>query len=93
MNLLNSTIGELFNFGNPDLYFLIILSIVNALVMCFLSNKFTQIIQISNYRVSAYGVWLKDTKVKWVGRISILAFLSFLCVYTTNSLLNQFLSN
>ena len=93
MNLLNSTIGELFNFGNPDLYFLIILSIVNALVMCFLSNKFTQIIQISNYRVRAYGVWLKDTKVKWVGRISILAFLSFLCVYTTNSLLNQFLPN
>ena len=93
MNLLNSSVGELFNLANPDLYFLIVLSIVNALVMCFLSNKFTQIIQISNYRIRAYGVWLKDTKVKWVGRISILAFLSFLCVYTTNSLLNQFLQN
>ena len=46
MNLLNSSIGELFSLANPDLYFLIILSIVNALVMCFLSNKFTQIIQI-----------------------------------------------
>lgn len=93
MNLLNSSVGELFNLANPDLYFLVVLSIVNALVMCFLSNKFTQIIQISNYRIRAYGVWLKDTKVKWVGRISILAFLSFLCVYTTNSLLNQFLQN
>ena len=84
---------KVFDWSNPDLYFLIVLSIINAIAMCFLSNKFLQIIQISGYNLNHYGRWVKDTKAKWVSRITLLAFLSFLCVFATNVLFDQFFDN
>lgn len=83
---------KVFDFSNPDLYFLIALTVLNAIVLCFLSNKFLQIIQISDYRLVPYGKWLKDTKAKWFGRIVLLAFLSFCCVFTTDVLFDSFLN-
>ncbi len=90
---INKILAPLFDFGNPDLYFLIVLSILNAVALCFLSNKFLQIIQISNYNLKLYGKWVKDTKAKWVSRVSLLAFLSFLSVYAISVLFSQFLEN
>ena len=84
---------KVFDFSNPDLYFLIALTIVNAVVLCFLSNKFLQIVQIADYKLSPYGVWLKDTKAKWFGRIAMLSFLSFCCVFVVNILFNKFWDN
>ena len=84
---------KVFDFNNPDLYFLIVLTFINAFALCLLSNKFLQIIQLSDYKIGPYGTWLKDTKAKWVGRITILAFLSFCCVYVTTILFNNFLDN
>jgi len=84
---------KVFDFSNPDLYFLIVLTVLNALVLCFLSNKFLQILQLSDYKLPSYGTWLKDTKAKWFGRITLLCFLSFCCVFVTNILFNKFLDN
>ena len=81
---------DIFNVNNPNLYFLIGISVINAVLLCFLSYKFLQIIQLSGYKINRYGTWLKDTKAKWVSRITMLAFLSFACMLVTNFLLNKF---
>lgn len=86
-------LANIFDTSNPDLYFLIVLTILNSVALCFLSTKFLQIIQLTDYNISHYGTWLKDTKAKWVGRIALLSFLSFCFVLTTNVLFNSFLSN
>ncbi|MGN1212943.1 MAG: Mur ligase family protein [Christensenellales bacterium] len=84
---------SIFNWNNPDLYFLIAISVLNSVVLCFLSYKFLQIIQLSSYKVDKYGTWLKDTKAKWVSRITMLSFLSFACMLVTNFLFNAFQDN
>ena len=84
---------KVFDLSNPDFYILIAFTIINALVLCLLSNKFLQIIQIADYKLKPYGVWLKDTKAKWFGRIVLLSFLSFCCVFVVNILFNEFLEN
>ncbi len=83
----------IFDFNNPDLYFLIALSLFNAVALCFLSNKFLQVIQLSNYSIKLYGKWVKDTKARWVSRVTLLAFLSFMSVFATSVLFSQFLKN
>ena len=84
---------KVFDFSNPDLYFLIVLTVLNSLTLCFLSNKFLQILQLSGYKISPYGVWLKDTKAKWFGRLTLLCCLSFCGVFVTNILFNKFLDS
>ena len=84
---------SVFDLSNPDFYFLITLTIINAVVLCLLSNKFLQIIQLSDYKLKPYGLWLKDTKAKWFGRIDLLSFLSFCCMFVVNILFNEFLDN
>ena len=83
---------NVFDWNNPDLYFLICLSFVNAILLCFLSYKFMQIIQLSGYKVKHYNIWLKDTKAKWVSRLVMAAFLSFCCVFVTNILFSEKMS-
>ena len=83
---------KVFDLSNPDFYFLIVLSILNTIALGVLSHKFLQIVQISDYRLVPYGKWLKDTKAKWFGRIVLLGFLSFCCVFTTNVLFDSFLN-
>ena len=84
---------KVFDFSNPDFYFLIALTIINALVLCLLSNKFLQILQLSGYKIAPYGTWLKDTKAKWIGRLTLLCFLSFCGVFVVNVLFNLFLQS
>lgn len=84
---------NVFDWNNPDLYFLICLSFVNAVLLCFLSYKFMQIIQLSNYNIKHYNIWLRDTKAKWVSRLVMVAFLSFCCVLVTCILFSEKMSH
>lgn len=93
LRYLNLLCEYVFDLNNPDFYFLIVLTFLNAIALCMLSHKFLQIVQISHYNLRAYGKWLKDTKVKWVSRITLLAFLSFMAAYATSTLFSQFLEN
>lgn len=52
-----------------------------------------QIIQLSNYKVKHYNIWLKDTKAKWVSRLALMSFLSFCCVFVTNILFSEKMSS
>ena len=81
---------EFFNWNNIHLSIGIVLSVVNAVLMCFAGYKFLQIIQLSGYKISGFRAWLKDTKVKYVGRLAILSFLSLACVLVTNALFDGF---
>ena len=85
-------LSTVFDWNNPDLYFLISLSLINAVMLCFLSYKFMQILQLSGYSIKHYNIWLKDTKAKWVSRLASVAFLSFCCVFVTNILFSEKMS-
>lgn len=84
---------DIFNWNNPDLYFLIVISLFNSVLLLLQSYKFMQMIQLSGYKFKEYGAWLKNTKARWISRIAILSFLSFCCVYVTNVLFNAFQTN
>lgn len=79
-----------FDWNNIHLPIAIILSAVNAVLLCFLATKLLHIIQLSGYKISGFRAWLKDTKVKYIGRLAILSFLSLACVLVTNALLDGF---
>lgn len=84
---------KFFSINNIDLYFAIVLAIINGVLMCFASYKFFQIIQLSGYKLKGYFAWLKDTKARYISRIMLLSVLSLFCVLVTNALFNVFLSN
>ena len=84
---------DILKWNNPDLYFLIGISIINSVLLCFLSYKFLQIVQLSGYKLDRYIRWIKDTKAKWISRISMLSFLSLACMLATNFLFNAFLKD
>ena len=81
---------QLFNLYNPHLYILIFLSVANSVMLCFVSSKLFQIIQIAGYKIKGYNAWLKDTKIKFFGRLIMLSFLSFISVLVTHALLDGF---
>lgn len=79
-----------FNPANPNLYVSIALSVVNGVMLCFCGYKFLHILQLSGYKIQGYKVWLKDTHAKYVGRIALLAFMSFACMLVTVSLFDSY---
>ena len=60
---------EFFNGNNLHLSIAIVLSAINAVMMCFIGSKFLQVIQLSGYKIKGFRAWLQDTKAKYVGRI------------------------
>ena len=80
----------IFDLSNPNFYILVVLSIVNSATLCFVATKLFQIIQLSGYKLGGYWAWLKDTKIKFVGRLIMLSFLSLISVLVTNALLDGF---
>lgn len=84
---------EFLNLGNIQCVIAIFISIINAILLVLLAKKFFQIIQISGYKINGYRVWLKDTKAKYISRIALLSFLSFACVWVTNSLFDVYNSD
>lgn len=81
---------EFFSATNPHLYIAIIISVFNALLMCFAGYKFLQMIQLSSYKVSGYFLWLKSDRAKYASRLVMLAFLSSACVLVTNALFSGY---
>ncbi|MBO5884493.1 MAG: UDP-N-acetylmuramoyl-tripeptide--D-alanyl-D-alanine ligase [Clostridia bacterium] len=81
---------EFFNGNNLHLSIAIVLSAINAVMMCFIGSKFLQVIQLSGYKIKGFRAWLQDTKAKYVGRIVMLTFLSLACVLVTNALLSGY---
>lgn len=81
---------KFFDLSNPHFYVAIALSILNGILLCFVSGKALQMLQLSNYKLSGYNAWLKDTKIKYFGRLTMLAFLSLFSALVTNALLDGF---
>ena len=79
-----------FSLSNPHFYIAIAISLLNGILLCFVANKPFQMLQLSNYKLSGYNAWLKDTKIKFFGRLTMLAFLSIISVLVTNALLDGF---
>lgn len=81
---------QILNFNNPHLYICMLICVMNAILMAFVSRKLLQILQLSGYKISGYNAWLKDTKIKFISRLFLLGFLSLICILVANSLLNGF---
>lgn len=81
---------EIFNLLNPHFYITIAIAILNGVILCFVAGKPLQMLQLSGYKLSGYNTWLKDTKIKYFGRILMLSFLSLISVLVTNALLDGF---
>jgi len=81
---------EILQQTNPHFYIAIAISILNGVLLCFVAGKLFQMLQLSGYKLSGYNAWLKDTKIKFVGRLFMLAFLSLISILVTNALLNGF---
>ncbi len=73
------------DFQNPHLYINIVLSLLNAAMLCFVAYKFFQTIQLGGYRIRGYFNWLNSTKGNYLLRLFMLSFLSIMCMLVTNT--------
>ena len=81
---------EFFDWSNPHLSIAIVLSVINAIILCFEGYKFLQIIQLSGYHLKGYFDWLKDTKGKYVVRLLSLSLLSLAALLVTNAIFRAY---
>jgi len=79
--------------SNINMYIALGLSILNGVALCFAAYKFFQIIQLTGYKVKGYFLWLRDTKAKYIFRITMLSFLSATASCVVNVLFQKFNSN
>ena len=84
------TFLEFLDSNNIHLIFAILISVLNAVLLVLVAKKFFQILQLSGYKTKGYVVWLKDTKAKYISRVTMLAFLSLACVLVTNFLFDVY---
>ena len=75
---------DFFDFNSGHFYIAVILSFLNAMLLCFEGYKFMQIIQLNGYHLTGYFNWLKNTREKYFSRILMLVLLSFLGIVVTN---------
>ena len=81
---------DFFDLSSGHFYIAIILSFLNAMLMCFEGYKFMQIIQLNGYHLTGYFGWLKNTREKYFGRIIMLVLLSVLAMVVTNVIFRIF---
>ena len=72
-------------------WLVIVVSALNAAMLCMAGYKFFQILQLSNYRISGYFGWIKEDKGAYWGRLLVLSFLSCAALLVTNVLLENFI--
>lgn len=89
--LIYGEIMNFFNVSNPNLYIGIALALLNAVLLCFASCKFLQMIQLSGYKFNGYRTWLADTHANYFSRIAMLSFISYACMLVSAALFNSFL--
>ena len=78
---------EFFDISNGHLFVAIILSIINAIILCFMGYKFMQVIQLSGYHSRGYFDWLKGVGSVHLGRVAVVAFLSSACFIVADVIL------
>lgn len=71
-------------------WLVIVVSVVNAGMLCMAGYKFLQVFQLSNYRLRGYFGWIKEDRGAYWGRLLILTFLSSAALLITNVLLENF---
>ncbi len=81
---------DFFNGSNLHLIIAVVLSCINAVIMCFIGSKFLQVIQLSGYKINGFRAYLKESKGSYIGRLAVLSFLSIACMLVTNSLLDGY---
>ena len=81
---------EFFRLENLHLIIGIFASIVSAVLVVLVAQKFFQVLQLSGYKARGYFAWIKDTKGKYVSRATMLACLSLFCVLVTNTLFDGY---
>ena len=81
---------EFFVLSNIHLYIGLVISIINAGLMCFEGYKLMQVIQISGYHLRGYFDWLKDTRAKHVVRLAMLTLLSTMAIFVTNVIFDPY---
>ena len=79
-----------FTIHNPHLIIGIFSSLLNSVMLVLVAQKFFQVLQLSGYKIRGYMNWLKDTKAKYISRVTMLAFLSAFCVLVTNLLFDGY---
>ena len=80
-----------FSLSKPNLYIGIAIALVNGILLCFAATKFLQIFQLSGYKINGFRVWLGDTHAKHMSRITMLSFLSYICMLISVALFNSYL--
>ena len=83
MNLL---LNDVLNLNTPHFYFAIVVSVLNGLLMCFISYRFIQALQLSDYQFAKYFNWFVKDKGKNFTRIFFLTFLTLSALLVTNFL-------
>ncbi|MBR1925233.1 MAG: UDP-N-acetylmuramoyl-tripeptide--D-alanyl-D-alanine ligase [Clostridia bacterium] len=81
---------DFFDFSSGHFYVAVILSFLNAMLLCFEGYKFMQIIQLNGYHLTGYFDWLKNTREKYFGRIIMLVLLSCAGIVVTNVIFRIF---
>ena len=84
---------DFFNASNLNLYITVALSVINGVLLCFCGYKFLHVLQLSGYKIQGYKVWLKDTHAKYIGRISLLSFMSLACMLVTVALFDSYINS
>ncbi len=81
---------DIFDFSNWHFYIAIMLSFLNAVLLCLEGYKFMQIIQLSGYHIRGYFDWLRNTRAKYFVRILMLVLLSCAGIIVTNVIFDAF---
>jgi len=83
---------EFFSATNIQMYVAIGLSLINGVLICFAATKCFQMLQLTGYKTRGYISWLKDTKARYVSRLTLLSCLSFACMLVINALFSAYSS-
>ena len=73
-----------------NFWMVVIVSAVNAVLLCMAGYKYMQVIQLSGYKTKGFFAWMKETKCALWGRLLMLSFLSSAALLMTNVLLSDF---
>lgn len=83
--------NRLFISINPDINIIaILISIFNAILLCFISYRSMQTLQIRGYKTEKYMHWLKNTHGKFFSRLFMLCFMSGSALLVINILFTAF---
>lgn len=81
---------DFFHLANGHFYIAIAIAAVNGVLLCFMGNKFLQIMQLSGYHQRGYFDWLKTSGGWHVGRLAMITVLSAACMMVVDVIFQPF---